>query len=88
MRHTANQIFTTMISIRLIVLFSVVTASCNSSTPQISDQTTPDFEPTASSGLVEDVSPSAPQFLPGQHLRFDTISLEQGLSQSTVFCML
>jgi hypothetical protein len=30
----------------------------------------------------------APQLSPGQHLRFERISLEQGLSQSTVFCIL
>ena len=28
------------------------------------------------------------KLLPGQHLRFETISLEDGLSQSTVFCII
>ena len=33
-------------------------------------------------------SSSTTQFSPGQHLRFERLSLEQGLSQSTVFSML
>lgn len=35
-----------------------------------------------------DLQMPAPILSPGQNLRFDRISLEEGLSQSTVFCML
>ena len=43
---------------------------------------------TSQPDTMQEASWPVPQFSPGQHLRFERISLEQGLSQSTVFCML
>ncbi|MCP4601960.1 MAG: histidine kinase [Proteobacteria bacterium] len=62
----------------------LLTASCGESV-------TPTKEQAPTSTSLEDVTEwtdLATKISPGQHLRFDTISLEQGLSQSTVFCML
>jgi signal transduction histidine kinase/ligand-binding sensor domain-containing protein len=86
MRRSVIKIPAFRFSIGLIILFTIIAVSCGQ-TPPTSDQTMPEVEPTASSGLVA-VAPSAPQLSPGQHLRFERISLEQGLSQSTVFTML
>jgi len=66
-----------------IVLFILLTTSCSGpATPPIEQSTsTPPQQ-------ITDWPASTQKFSTGQHLRFDTISLEQGLSQSTVFCML
>ncbi len=73
----------------LVLLIAVVllATSCAGSATQPSME--PGITPTTSQPdtVLETISP-APQFSPGQHLRFERISLEQGLSQSTVFCML
>jgi len=67
-----------------LITFILLTASCGESATPTKEQT-----PTSTSlGDVTEWTDSATKISPGQHLRFDTISLEQGLSQSTVFCML
>ena len=81
--------FTTTIPVRalydvFIIVLILLTASCKP--PEI-----PKIEESPSSISHEQISDSPDsvrKISPGQHLRFDTISLEQGLSQSTVFCML
>ena len=70
----------------LVTAMLLATSCAGSATPTT---TAPRTIPTTSQpGTVPETSSTAPQLLPGQHLRFDRISLEQGLSQSTVFCML
>lgn len=67
-----------------LTAFILLTTSCSeASTPTIKH--TPSILPTEQ---VTDWPTSAKKISPDQHLRFETISLEQGLSQSTVFCML
>jgi ligand-binding sensor domain-containing protein len=68
----------------MLIALILLTASCSGSA-------TPTLEQPPSSTSPEQVtgSPgSVPQISAGQHLRFERISLEEGLSQSTVFCML
>lgn len=48
----------------------------------------PATQPVTLTNQVTDFPTSLPKISAGQHLRFDRISLEQGLSQSTIFCML
>ena len=65
----------------------LVTSACGASaTPAFSIPGTT----AATSSPATTLGPSSPQtqFSPGQHLRFERFSLEQGLSQSTVFSML
>jgi len=67
-----------------LIAFILLATSCR-------EPATPTIEQPPSStspDQVSDLPASIPKISPGQHLRFDTISLEQGLSQSTVFCML
>ncbi len=67
---------------------SLLLTSCSGSATPTSDHP-PSELPTKSSDVqVTDVSASIPNLSAGQHLRFERISLEQGLSQSTVFSML
>ena len=70
----------------LVAVVLLVAACAGSTTPTLSE---PKTTPTTSQPdpVLETRSP-APQVSPRQHLRFERISLEQGLSQSTVFCML
>jgi signal transduction histidine kinase/ligand-binding sensor domain-containing protein len=67
----------------VLTVFILLSASC-------SGLTTPTLEPPLSITMeqVTDWPDSARKIETGQHLRFEHISLEQGLSQSTVFCML
>ncbi len=68
----------------VLIAFIFLTASCSGSvTPKV-EQTPPNISPSQ----VTDWPVSTRKIEAGQHLRFDHISLEQGLSQSTVFCML
>jgi signal transduction histidine kinase/ligand-binding sensor domain-containing protein len=67
---------------------SLIAASCSgSATPTI--VLSQSEEPSdSSSDNVTDWPDSSPGISSGQYLRFETISLEQGLSQSTIFSML
>ena len=70
----------------LIAVVLSVAACAGSTTPTPSElKTTPT---TSQPDPVPEARSPAPQLSPGQHLRFERISLGQGLSQSTVFCML
>ena len=68
----------------ILIAIILLTASCNElATPTI--EQVPVNTPTEQ---IADFPASMPKISVGQHLRFDTISLEQGLLQSTVDCML
>jgi hypothetical protein len=64
----------------------MATCCAGSATPT---STEPGTIPTTSqTSTVPETRSATTPFSAGQHLRFDRISLEQGLSQSTVYCML
>jgi len=67
-----------------IVIFILLTASCGEQTTPTKEQPSFNVPSQQTTGWPE----SATKISPGQHLRFESISLEDGLSQSTVFCML
>ena len=70
----------------LIAAVLLATSCVGSETPASNElKTTPT---TSQLSTVPETSPLVSQFSPGQHLRFERISLEQGLSQSTVFTIL
>ena len=71
-----------------LIIFIFLVASCNGFTTPTIDQVPSEIPTNISEGQGVDLLVSAPSLLPGQHLRFNRISLEQGLSQSTVFCIL
>lgn len=73
-----------------IILFGFIlfSASCNGSAKPTLDQYQSEQPSSPSSGKATDLPAPVPHLAAGQHLRFETISLEEGLSQSTVFCML
>ena len=70
----------------LIVLVLLATSSAGSATPASPEPET--TLATSQPATMLEISWPVAQFSPGQHLRFERISLEQGLSQSTMFCML
>jgi two-component system sensor histidine kinase ChiS len=70
----------------LVTAMLLATSCAGSATPT---STEPGTTPTTSQpGTVPETSSATTLFSAGQHLRFERISLEQGLSQSTVFSML
>jgi ligand-binding sensor domain-containing protein len=74
-----------LLSIITVLLFA---SACSDSVTTTSDQPSPELTSNSSAGQVTDWPASATKISPGQHLRFETISLEQGLSLSVVLCML
>jgi hypothetical protein len=65
----------------LALLMAVVLLATSCAGPATQPSPEPGTTPTASlADTVAEASWPVPQFSPGQHLRFDTISLEQGLS--------
>lgn len=88
MQRTEIKVPAFAFSLGLIILFTIIAASCSNLTPLTSDQTTPEFEPTVYSGQVVDLPASVTQLSAGQHLDFEHISSEHGLSQNTVCCIL
>jgi len=67
-----------------LIVFIFLTTSCIGAATPTTEQPPSNSSPEQ----VAELPASVPNISPGQHLRFETISLEQGLSQSTVFCML
>ena len=72
----------------VLIGFALLAASCSGSATPAIDRSPSEPPSNTSAGQVTDYPVSTQKLSPGQHLRFDRISLEQGLSQSTVFCML
>jgi len=68
--------------------FILITTSCKEPVTPLKDKTSTEPPSSTSTDQVTDLLAFVPKISAGQHLRFDRISLEQGLSQSTVFCML
>ena len=68
----------------LSIGFILLTASCSEPALPTIEQ----LQSNTSPGQVINIHASIPKISAGQHLRFENISLEQGLSQSTVFSML
>ncbi|MBC8506624.1 MAG: hypothetical protein ISR58_20245 [Anaerolineales bacterium] len=73
----------TLYGVLLIAIFLVAAACNESATPTI--EQLPVSTPTEQ---VTDSHASIPKISPGQHLRFDSISIDDGLSQSSVFSIL
>ena len=71
-----------------LIGFILLAPSCSGLATTTIDQATSEYPANTSLGQVTDLSASVTKLSPGQHLRFERISLEQGLSQSTVFSML
>ena len=70
-----------------LIAVLLVVASCAGSTSLA--PTPPSATPSATRpGVLPGSDSLAPKSWPGQYLSFESLSLEQGLSQSTVFCML
>jgi hypothetical protein len=74
-----HKLFVLLISVALLA-----TACSSSETPSV----VPPSEPAATPSTTPAASHSFGGMAKGQRLRFEHISVEQGLSQSTVFCML
>ena len=70
------------------IIIALLTAACRGATPSVSSKASPQPTATGSVPLVPSAGQPPLPLSAGQHLRFDRISLEQGLSQSTVFCMI
>jgi len=68
----------------LLIAFIFLATSCSGPGSPTIEQPLSSTPPAQ----ITDFPAPVPQFSPGQHLRFERISLEQGLSQSTVFSML
>jgi signal transduction histidine kinase/ligand-binding sensor domain-containing protein len=68
----------------LPIAITLFTSSCSG----VSEPSKEQPPPSPSVAQVTDFPTSAKKISPGQHLRFEAISLEDGLSQSTVFCIL
>jgi len=84
MLQSATKIPIHVFYIVVIICIILLTASCR-------EPATPTLEQSPSSTAQEQAIETPASKLKislGQHLRFETISLEEGLSQSTVFCML
>ena len=68
--------------------FIFLVTACGGKTTPTQDQPLPENLSAKPTEQVRDFPASIPIISTGQSLRFERISLEQGLSQSTVFCML
>ena len=75
-----------LLSVLLIAVTLLATSCAGLAAPP---STEPGTTPTTSQpNSVRETSSARTRLSAGRHLRFERISLEQGLSQSTVFCML
>jgi len=88
MLQTANKNLIHKIIQVLVVGFVLLAASCNGSVTPTIDQVMPETTTDTSPAQIMGFPASVSKISAGQHLRFENISLEQGLSQSTVFSML
>lgn len=71
-----------------LVGFILIATSCTKSATPTKDQSQAEQTSSPSLGQATDFPASLPPLTAGQHLRFEHISSEQGLSQPTVFCIL
>jgi signal transduction histidine kinase/ligand-binding sensor domain-containing protein len=90
----ANRKLGRLLILAWLVVIALLAAACRGSTPPTSLEASPQLTvtgPVPSAPSVGQAPLARQALLPlsaGQRLRFERISLEQGLSQSTVFCML
>jgi signal transduction histidine kinase/ligand-binding sensor domain-containing protein len=90
----ANRKLGRLLILAWLVVIALLAAACRGSTSLTSLEASPQFTatgPVPSAPSVGQAPLARQALLPlsaGQRLRFERISLEQGLSQSTVFCML
>jgi ligand-binding sensor domain-containing protein/signal transduction histidine kinase len=74
-----------------LAVIALLAAACRGPAPPASTEVSPQLTPAfavPSAGQITDWPASVPAISPGQHLRFDRILTEQGLSQVSVFCIL
>jgi signal transduction histidine kinase/ligand-binding sensor domain-containing protein len=70
------------------IVIALLAAACSGATPPASPEAPPQLTTTPLAEQPPLVQQARLPLSAGQHLRFERISLEQGLSQSTVFCMI
>ena len=71
-----------------LIIFILLFTACSSAKNPDGTQILENQANSISTNQIDGSSNPSKQFSIGQSLRFDSISLEEGLSQSTVFCML